>query len=145
MSFPEPQVGLVIRYSFLWSHEARLGREEGSKDRPCAIVVMLVHKGQSPIIRVVPVTHVPPNSAETAMELPPQIKLHLGLDADHSWIVLDEANDFTWPGPDLRLILASDVPVFSYGMLPSGFMKVLEKRLIERSQTKNLRITRRSQ
>jgi hypothetical protein len=26
----------VIRYSFLWSHEAKAGASEGRKDRPCA-------------------------------------------------------------------------------------------------------------
>ena len=36
--FPEPVPGLVIRYSYLWRREHLEGREEGRKDRPCAIV-----------------------------------------------------------------------------------------------------------
>jgi hypothetical protein len=36
---PEPEPGLVIRYSNLWLREHREGREEGTKDRPCAIVL----------------------------------------------------------------------------------------------------------
>ena len=39
MSLPDPKPGLVIRYSFLWSHERDRGAIEGSKDRPCAIVL----------------------------------------------------------------------------------------------------------
>lgn len=39
MSLPAPQPGLVICYSFLWSHEHRRGQEEGRKDRPCVIVL----------------------------------------------------------------------------------------------------------
>ncbi len=39
MSYPTPVPGLVIRFSFLWSTEAKSGVEEGRKDRPCAIVV----------------------------------------------------------------------------------------------------------
>ena len=39
MTLPVPLPGLVIRYSFLWSREARAGATEGRKDRPCAIVV----------------------------------------------------------------------------------------------------------
>jgi len=39
--FPEPQVGLVISYSYLWSEEAERGQIEGRKDRPCAIIVAL--------------------------------------------------------------------------------------------------------
>jgi hypothetical protein len=34
MPLTEPVAGLVIRYSFLWTHEAKAGSEEGSKDRP---------------------------------------------------------------------------------------------------------------
>jgi len=33
-----PEVGLVIRHGYLWWNEARAGREEGVKDRPCVIV-----------------------------------------------------------------------------------------------------------
>jgi len=32
VSFPEPYVGLVIRYSYLWKREFDAGREEGTKD-----------------------------------------------------------------------------------------------------------------
>ncbi len=39
MSLPEPELGLVIRYSYLWKSEHDAGRDEGSKDRPCAIVL----------------------------------------------------------------------------------------------------------
>jgi hypothetical protein len=33
-----PQPGQVIRYAYLRSSEARVGREEGAKDRPCGII-----------------------------------------------------------------------------------------------------------
>ena len=36
---PRPVPGLVVRYSYLWLDEHRRGREEGVKDRPCAIVL----------------------------------------------------------------------------------------------------------
>jgi len=38
---PAPVPGLVIRYSYLWHSEHLAGREEGEKDRPCAIVAAL--------------------------------------------------------------------------------------------------------
>jgi hypothetical protein len=38
MALPEPERGLVISYSYLWSHEAAEGAEEGRKNRPCVIV-----------------------------------------------------------------------------------------------------------
>ena len=42
MSWPEPFPGLVVRYSYLWEREASQGREEGVKDRPCAVVLVLL-------------------------------------------------------------------------------------------------------
>jgi hypothetical protein len=36
-NLPEPRPGLVIGYSYLWERDFRAGREEGSKDRPCAV------------------------------------------------------------------------------------------------------------
>jgi hypothetical protein len=42
VAFPEPAVpGLIIRYSYLWYREHLEGRDEGQKDRPCAIVAAL--------------------------------------------------------------------------------------------------------
>ena len=36
--FPDPVPALVIRYSYLWHSEFVAGREEGIRDRPCAII-----------------------------------------------------------------------------------------------------------
>lgn len=41
MPLPKPIPGLVIRYSYLWCSEYLEGREEGQKDRPCAIVAAI--------------------------------------------------------------------------------------------------------
>jgi len=38
VSLPTPRPGLVIRYSYLWAREHDQGREEGVKDRPCAVL-----------------------------------------------------------------------------------------------------------
>ena len=43
-----------------------------------------------------------PGDPATAVEIPMPIKRHLGLDDDRSWIVVDEGNEFLWPGYDLR-------------------------------------------
>ena len=37
MALPEPKPGLVIRYDYLWSREAAVGRDQG-KDRPACLV-----------------------------------------------------------------------------------------------------------
>jgi hypothetical protein len=60
MSFPAPKPGLVIRYSFLWSHEAAAGADEGSKDRPCAIIVATRMVDGEVRTIVAPITHLEP-------------------------------------------------------------------------------------
>jgi hypothetical protein len=118
MAFPEPQLGLVISYSYLWHHEQRAGRTEGAKDRPCVIVLAVERPDDgSSIVTVVPVTHSRPDDPSAALELPLAVKHHLRLDAERSWIILDEINQFTWPGFDLRPIPPSRGR-FTYGFLP---------------------------
>ena len=144
MSWPVPRPGLVIRYSYLWESEARLGREEGAKDRPCAIILALLREGEHPIVRVLPVTHAPPVDPADALEIPQPTKQRLGLDSERSWVMLGEANDFIWPGPDLRPAVNGDPASVAYGMLPPGFMAVLRGRLAQRRREK-LAVTRRTE
>ena len=145
MSWPVPRPGLVIRYSYLWESEARLGREEGAKDRPCAIILVLLREGEHPIVRVLPVTHGAPADAADALEIPHPTKQRLGLDSERSWVILSEANDFIWPGPDLRPAVSGDPSTIAYGMLPPGFMAVLRERLAQRRRAKRVAITTRTE
>ena len=144
MSRPVPRPGLVIRYSYLWESEARAGREEGVKDRPCAIILVILREGEHPIVRVLPVTHAAPADPADALEIPLATKQRLGLDSERSWVVLSEANDFIWPGPDLRPVVSGDPSTVVYGMLPPGFMAVLRERLVQRRRAK-LAITGRTE
>lgn len=145
MTWPVPHPGLVIRYSYLWEREARQGREEGVKDRPCAIVLVLLREGEHPIVRVLPVTHAPPADPADALEIPRATKERLRLDSDRSWVVLTEANDFVWPGPDLRPAVNGDPTSVVYGVLPPGFIRVLRERLLQRWREKHMAVTRRTE
>lgn len=131
MKLPRPEPGLVIRYAYLWAREAAEGREEGTKDRPCAIVVVVRGPMEAPVVRVLPVTHRPPENPQDALEIPFPTKLRLGLDGERSWIVLTEANEFGWPGPDLRPVRLSEDLSFAYGVLPPKFFEALKRRLVE--------------
>ena len=97
-----PVPGLVIRYSYLWRAEQAQGREEGVKDRPCAVVLVTSGIAGDQIGTVLPITHLPPADPSLAVEIPIATKRRLGLDDHRSWVVLGEANRFLWPGPDLR-------------------------------------------
>ena len=57
------------------------------------------------------------------------MKRHLGLDADASWIVLDEANEFVWPGVDLRPTSRAKPGVWTYGVLPRELFEAVQARL----------------
>jgi hypothetical protein len=127
---PAPEPGLVIRYSYLWLREHREGREEGIKDRPCAIVLVTRDHGDRTQVLVVPVTLSPPAILAEALELPAAIKRHLGLDTERSWIVLTERNLFEWPGPDLRRVGDRDDGSVAYGFLPPRFFAELRRRFV---------------
>jgi hypothetical protein len=142
VNWPVPRPGLVIRYSYLWEREAREGREEGVKDRPCAIILVILREGAHPIVRVLPVTHSLPLDAADALEIPRPTKQRLGLDSERSWVILNEANDFVWPGPDLRPAVGGDPSTVAYGMLPPAFMAVLRTRLAQRRRARQTITTR---
>ena len=93
MTWPAPQPGLVIRYSYLWTRESQAGREEDVKDRPCAIILAVVTAPGRTRVIVLPITHTTPQLPDAGIELTAQTKARLGLDDERSWIVLDEGND----------------------------------------------------
>jgi len=97
------------------------------------------------LVRVLPVTHSPPTDPAGALEIPPRTKARLGLDFDRSWIILDEANDFVWPGPDLRPAISGNPSSVVYGVLPPGFMNILRERLAIRRKQVLARIVKRTQ
>ena len=131
MSFPEPYVGLVIRYSYLWKREFDAGREEGTKDRPCAIVMTVVDEDGDKEVLVLPVTHSPPDDPADAIEIPAAIKNRLRLDGERSWIMITEANEFVWPGPDLRTVPGRDESTIAYGPLPPRFFAHVRDKFLE--------------
>jgi hypothetical protein len=104
VKFPPPQPGLVIRYAYLWRRESNQGREDGVKDRPCAIVLSILNERGKTEAVVLPITHAPPSIASDAVEIPHAVGRRLGHDDARAWIVIAETNVFTWPGPDLRSV-----------------------------------------
>jgi hypothetical protein len=96
MPIPNPELGLVISYAYLWHHEHEAGREEGQKDRPSVIVLAVERDADgATIVTVLPITHSAPADPASAVEIPMPVKRHLGLDDDRSWIVVSEGNEFS--------------------------------------------------
>lgn len=123
---PEPRPGLVIRYAYLWRDEARTGRDEGAKDRPCVIVLAVENQPGGRMVTVAPMTHSPPRTAGDAVELPELTKQRLGLDGDRSWVVVTEVNRFVWPGPDLRPVTAGR---WDYGLVSGDLLRAVRERM----------------
>ncbi len=131
MALPTPTPGLVLRYSYLWHREHVDGREEGRKDRPCAVIAAIRTDEDGNIrVVVVPITHRPPDRDEATVEQPAKVKARLHLDEARSWVVLSEWNEFVWPGPDLRRIPGSDDASVAYGILPPALFAVIRDRFI---------------
>jgi hypothetical protein len=117
---PVPEPGLVISYAYLWHDEHAAGREEASKERPAVIALVVAREdGNETVVTVFPITHCAPRDTVSAVEIPPAVKTHLGLDDRRSWIVVAEGNEFIWPGYDLRKIKHSHR--YAYGFLPPRF------------------------
>ncbi len=132
MVFPDPVPGLVIRYAYLWRKEHERGLEEGLKDRPCAIILVVVDEDGDKVVTVLPVTHAPPSDAADAVEIPAATKRRLGLDEERSWIVVTEANEFAWPGPDLRVARPGDTGSVVYGLSPKGLFNQLQEKFLRK-------------
>jgi len=126
MPIPNPEPGLVISYSYLWHGEWEIGQEEGRKDRPSVIVLAVEQEtDETTVVTVLPITHSAPSDSRTAVELPMQVKRHLGLDDRRSWIVVTEGNEFIWPGYDLRRRPNTDR--YDYGFLPPRLFNLVVK------------------
>jgi hypothetical protein len=125
-----------VRYAYLWRREHVKGREEGSKDRPSAIIAAVRAEGRGAFrVLVLPITHRPPEDARLAVEIPLTVKRRLRLDGARSWVVISEWNDFLWPGPDLRRLPGADASSVAYGMLPPSLFAVVRDRFLDLATT----------
>jgi hypothetical protein len=139
VSLPRARPGLMISYSYLWDREHIIGKENGVKYRPCAIVAARQTIAGREVVTVVPVTHSQPANPDDAIEIPAALKTHLGLDGHRSWIVVTETNDFLWPGPDLQPIADVKPTLFDYGMLPPRFFAYIRDRILRAHRERSLR------
>jgi hypothetical protein len=124
VALPEPKPGLVIRYDYLWSHEAAAGRDQG-KERPACLVAASDSSLRPKFVVILPITHAPPDDDTVGIEI--QVKEALGLDEAPSWVIVSEYNVDEWPNGGLAP-LPGRPDVFSYGFIPPRlFAKVKEK------------------
>jgi hypothetical protein len=131
----KPEIGLVIRHAYLWWNEARAGREEGLKDRPCVIVHTRQNEHRVTEVYIAPVTHTLPEVPERALQIPQATKARLRLDAQASWIITTEVNRFIWPGPDIRTVPGGAA---AYGLLPARMTRDLIQKIKDNARDRSL-------
>jgi hypothetical protein len=124
-----PKVGQIVRHHFLWPDEKATGRTEGAKARPCIIIAVEPRLGDGPPrVTVLPVTSQAPRSDVTAIAVPDALKARIELDPGRpAWVVIDQANVFTWPGFDL---VPSSNGSFVGGAVTSGFFQQITAAVI---------------
>jgi hypothetical protein len=145
VALPKPVPGLVIRYSYLWCGALLQGRDEGQKDRPCAIVAALrTDENKDTRVLALPITHTPPDDQSLAIEIPAKVKERLGLDSDRAWVVLSEWNVFIWPGPDLRRLPGASDASVAYGMLPPKLFSQIREQFLSIISARGARPVRRT-
>lgn len=111
------------------------------KGAPAVIVIAIdaTVGGGSNHVAVMPITHAAPRDPSVVLELPRRLKDHLGLDGERSWVVLDEINEFDWPGYDLARV-EGGAGEWEYGQIPPGFHNQIKARAIELEARNRLHI-----
>ena len=141
MALPEPKPGLVVRYDYLWTHEAAAGHDRG-KDRPTCIVAATDSLMRPRHVVLLPITHTPPTGDTVGLEIPPKVKQAIGLDDAPSWVIVSEHNIDEWPNAGL-----SPVPgkpgVFAYGFIPPGLFQQIKARFLDLARQKKTEEVRR--
>ena len=134
MVLPEPKPGLVIRYDYLWTHEAAVGRDQG-KERPACLVAASDSAALPRFVVILPITHTPPGKDTIGVEIPAKVRQHIGLDDARSWVIVSEHNIDEWPNGGLAP-LPGRRGVFSYGFIPPSLFAQVKAKFLELSQQK---------
>jgi hypothetical protein len=100
MALPEPRLGLVIRYDYLWSREAAEGRRQ-SEDRPACLVAASDSSTTPRFVVILPITHSAPRGDDVGIEIPHKVRHALGLDDAPSWVLVSDHNVDQWPNAGL--------------------------------------------
>ena len=141
MALPDPKPGLVVRYDYLWTHEAAAGRDQG-KTRPTCLIAATDPAVLPRYVVLLPITHTPPGADSAGIEIPARVRQALGLDDTLSWMIVSEHNIDEWPNAGLSP-LPGQPDVFSDGFIPPGLLAQIKARFLELARAKESRTVRR--
>ena len=141
MALPDPKPGLVVRYDYLWTHEAAAGLDQG-KTRPTCLIAATDPAARPRYVVLLPITHTPPAGDSVGIEIAARVKEALGLDDTPSWVIVSEHNIDEWPNAGLSP-LPGQPSVFSYGFIPPGLFAQIKARFLELAHAKQSHGVRR--
>lgn len=134
MKRPDPRVGQIVLYDFLWNEQHQAGLTRGIKDRPCVVAgITKGDDGRVTTVNLVPITHETPSPGQRGFALPPQTQPMTGLDDKKSWVNCSEINQERW-----EKIGPAKPGQFLYGHLPRGLTKKAIDHVREAEQAKQL-------
>ena len=139
MALPDPKLGLIVRYDYLWSREAATGRE---KERPTCLVAASDSLTRPRYVVLLPITHSPPDSGTVGIEIPAKVKKAIGLDDAPSWVIVSEYNVDEWPNAGL-VPIPGRPGTFSYGFIPPGLFAQIKTKFLELARQSKTSVVRR--
>jgi hypothetical protein len=141
MALPDPEPGLVIRYDYLWTHEAAAGREQG-KDHPACLVAASDKAAKPRFVVLLPITHKQPEGNTVGIEIPAHVKQAIGLDEARSWVVISEHNVDEWPNGGIAP-LPGRPGVFSYGFISTSLFARIKSGFLQLAKQNKSSVIRR--
>lgn len=124
MPKPDPQVGLVVRFEYIWQSQDQASK--GDKCRPCIIILAVAATDDTPAKAMVcPITHSAPRDGDIGLAIEEEEKLLMGLDTDNQWVIVSEANLFPWN--DIGLVQLANAS-WTYGTTPRDLMERVRAR-----------------
>ncbi len=134
MSVPEPKPGLVVRYDYLWTHEAARGQDQG-KDRPACLVAASDNPLRPRYVVLLPITHTPPSGDTVGIEIPAKVRQAIGLDDAPSWVIVSEHTIDEWPNGGLSPVSGKG-RAFAYGFIPPGLFATIKAEFVSLARHK---------
>jgi hypothetical protein len=86
-----------------------------------------------------------PQLSQVGIEIPQPVAERLDLDSGRSWVIVSEANLFSWPGPDLRPAPGRGPESVAYGVLTPKFFKRVRDSYVALARAGRVLIVERSE
>jgi len=140
---PDPVPGLIVRYDYLWRDQQAAGQQQGSKERPSAIITAsLSAEGGDHIVLICAISHEAPENDSECVRIPAKVAKYLGLDDRPQWIRTSEYNEVLWSDPG---IVPARADQWEYGRMPIKLYQAMRESILghHKRHQKDMKINRK--